>query len=133
MEHTENMNKSELKAIYDKITGAQGLGPQYLDEFACRAVVLSVLHPGVTKCPRCGRELAGKKHQSFWLGKTVRCYCGRKFSARTGTALSGKAMLYREVVLLMFLIGLGLSDRRISEVCGCNRETVRLWRKDLGK
>jgi DNA-binding CsgD family transcriptional regulator len=43
--------------------------------------------------------------------------------------LAGKNLSYREIILMAWLMAGGKSNTEIAGMIGCNRETVRLWRR----
>jgi hypothetical protein len=129
MEHAEFTKKGQLHSL---LSAVDAFGPGFLDRDVCQEFIFKHLHPEGACCPGCGAGLDQMKSARFWQGKTVNCcQCGKTFTARTGTALAGKGLSNQEIVLLFYLLGRGESDIRIAEVIGCNRETVRLWRRDL--
>ena len=129
MELAEFTKKDQLKTISAAV---EMFGPGFLDKDICRQFVFMCLHPDGARCPGCGCGLDDEKSSRFWQGKTVKCCrCGKTFTARTGTALAGKGLSGEEIVLMFWLLGRGETDIRIADVVGCNRETVRLWRKEL--
>lgn len=129
MEHAEFAQKNQLKSL---LSAVDLFGPRFLDKDVCREFIFKHLHPDGASCPACGSGLNQAKSVRFWQGKAVNCYdCGKTFTARTGTVLAGKGLSNQEIVLLFYLFARGESDVRIAEVIGCNRETVRLWRREL--
>lgn len=129
MERAEFTKKDQLKTL---AAAVDLFGPGFLDKQVCRAFVFRCLHPDGARCPGCGAGLIDEKAFRFWQGKTIKCRkCGKTFTARTGTALAGKGLRGEELVLMFWLLARGETDIRIAAVVGCNRETVRLWRREL--
>ncbi|MBA2881816.1 hypothetical protein HNR65_002147 [Desulfosalsimonas propionicica] len=125
-ENTINLN------FFTATDVAKIFGPNFLDADVCRQWILRRLHPDGAFCPCCGSGLTGTALGRFWQSRTVTCRsCGRDFTARTGTILAGKNLSYQEIVLMAWLMARGDSNSEISEIIGCNRETVRLWRFQL--
>ena len=130
MEQAEIIKKEQLQSVARAV---EWFGPEFLDGDLCRQYVYKSLHPAGAYCPGCHCRLEGRKSARFWQGKTVKCRCGKTFSARTGTALAGKGLSARAIVLLLWLLARGDSDLQIAKSIGCNRETVRLWRRDISQ
>lgn len=129
MEHAEFTKKGQLQKIARAV---EIFGPSFLDARVCREFIFTSLHPDGARCPGCGCGLDDQKSSRFWQGKAVKCQvCGKTFTVRTGTALAGKGLSASAIVLMFWLIARGESDSRVAEVVGCNRETVRLWRREL--
>lgn len=125
MELAENTTKIEL---IDLFWACQGFGVDFLDRDFCRLFIFERLHPAGARCPLCRRGLSKKKSARFWKGLSIRCDCGKTFTARTGTVLAGKGLSCRAVVLMLWLLFSGRTDAQTAEIVGCHRETVRLWR-----
>jgi transposase-like protein len=127
MEFAEIIKKTQLKTVCKAI---DAFGPDFLDADVCRKFVFKYLHPEGARCPECGAGLDETKSSRFWQGKAVKCrQCGKTFTIRTGTALAGKGLSVQEIVLMLWLLSRGETDIRIAKIVGCNRETVRLWRR----
>jgi transposase-like protein len=104
----------------------------FLDEDFCRHVALKSLHGDRAVCAKCLHPFDRERQSKFWAGIRIRCpQCGKWSSALTGTVFSGMQMFYRELVLLLFLVGAGLTNKDIAACLHQNPETVRLWRKKL--
>jgi transposase-like protein len=106
----------------------------FLDDEYCRQWILKKLHPNEDVfCPGCevsDSVLTGKRAERFWMAKRVKCsYCGKYFTALTDTFLSGIHMTFKEIILLVMLLGLGCSNTSIAKFIGYNEETIRIWRK----
>lgn len=100
-----------------------------LDEQWCRAWVLKRLHRESPCCPGCEEEITDNRMQSFCEDKRIRCdRCGKYFTARTGTFLSGCHFTFQEIVLLAFLLALDVADKQIAATLKISAENVRLWR-----
>ena len=126
-ENTINLN------FFTAADVAKIFGPNFLDAEVCRQWILKRLHPAGAFCPCCGSSLAGRQATRFWQDRPVCCTeCGKTFTARTGTILAGKNLTYQEIILMAYLMARGDSNTEIAEIIGCNRETIRLWRRQIG-
>lgn len=129
METTKNIKNL---TFFDPAQVAAGFGARFMSEENCRAWVLKKLHPGGCFCPHCKTALAGASVKRFWQNESARCYsCGKQFTAKTGTILSGKNLSFSEIILMSFLIAYGAGNNEISKALNCTRETVRLWRRNF--
>lgn len=112
---------------------AQSFGPEYLDETACRARLINLLHPNGAFCPDCGLSLDGASKESFHAGRRCVCgRCGRWFTATSGTFLQGAQLDYRQVYLLATLIDLmrtGINTQLLADIIDISADTCRLWMK----
>jgi len=96
----------------------------YLDEDACYAKLLDLLHPDGLACPRCGqRQRLGihRRHRAPVLDYQCEA-CGRVFNAWTGTILQGTHR--RPGVLLMILHGVAQATptAQMARELGCDRK-----------
>lgn len=99
MLHTKNIT---IKQVVDDMT------PDFLDADFCRQWLLNRVHPEGPVCPWCGAEIQGRAAGRFWELKKIECpACGRKFTARTNTELSGLKLDERGLVLFCLLVGAG--------------------------
>lgn len=108
-------------------------GPEYLDESRCRGWILGRIHPRGAFCPGCGRPVDdGRRALRFWSGKRLSCIgCGKKFTALTGTCLSGMHLDYRSLFFMLHMLDAGYSATEISGRIECDPTTVRNWRRRL--
>lgn len=124
----ENSADTPGPAFFSLSMASEAFTAGFLDEGACRAWVLSVLHPEGAHCPWCGLRLEGATEVSFWSGRRCSCpRCGRGFTARAGTFLHGAGLDDRQVVLIAMLLNEGLSPARVAALSGVHPDTVRLW------
>lgn len=106
---------------------ADELIADFLDAGHCRQWVLRRLHPKGARCPECGHALEDEKRVRFWENMRIRCsYCGKYFTALTGTFLNGTHLNFQEMVLFGILWALGLPNRNIAGRIGCSPETIRI-------
>lgn len=96
----------------------------YLDEDACYARLLDLLHPDGLACPRCGeRQRLGvhRGHRAPVLDYQCAA-CGRVFNAWTGTILQGTQR--RPGALLMILHGVSQATptAQMARELGCDRK-----------
>jgi transposase-like protein len=105
----------------------------YLDEDACYAKLVDLLHPDGLACPRCGaRDRLGVHRRRRDPVLDYQCgHCGRVFNAWTGTALH--AMQRRPAQLLLILRGIaqGVSTARLARELGCDRMKLLALRHRL--
>lgn len=107
---------------------------KFFDERICREWVIDRLHPEGARCPECGLKVDDPTTlQNFWAGRRCVCgRCGRKFTATSGTFLSGAQMSYRQAFLLAYLVDImrePLGTSRIAAAVGVSPDTVRVWIK----
>ena len=109
---------------------AKAFNAEFLVESFCRYWVIEKLHqPKKFLCPECGAAVPENLLRSFWEAKRIECdKCGKWFTALTGTFLSGCHFDFREIVLFVLLIGLGVQDKEIARIMTISAENVRLWR-----
>ena len=118
----------------DPVAAMQDLNPDFVDKERCRAWVLSRLHTGVPKCPRCGRELGRDLWPDFLAMKVIRCPgCSRRFTALSGTFLHGSKLSFQQLFLMLVLMAAGLGDCEIGTRVGVDRSTVWAYRKRWGR
>jgi transposase-like protein len=108
-----------------------GFGADCLDEYSCRRRLTDVLHSKGAFCPHCGKPVSQDSIPQWQRWGRIKCSCGRWFTARTGTALSGSRLSGGQVMLLSLLLTLGQSNQTIARLTGVSTETVRCWRKGL--
>ncbi len=133
MENAENIQKIQLQRLFNVLSKSDLEFVRFLDENICRFMLLDVLHPEGPRCPECQAKVRNSQESHFWHGHLLRCrHCGKSFTGRTGTLLANKSLQSREIVLMLWLMNRGESDMQIAGEIGCNRETVRLWRRELG-
>lgn len=102
---------------------------EMLDEDACREWFLKKIHAGGVHCPECSKEIASKrKLDTFWGMRRVNCpFCGRSFSAVTGTPLNGIGIEFRALYLLLFMVSHGVRVNRIADQLGISTGAAYLW------
>jgi transposase-like protein len=96
-----------------------------LDEAACYQRLLTWLHPGGLRCPRCRAAAAGcwvhRRHRGPVLD--YRCQsCGCVFNAFTGSALQGTQRPCVELLLILRGIAQGVPTARLARELGCDRK-----------
>jgi hypothetical protein len=136
MEHTQNITKPQL------ISGRYPVEPDnvlksfnatFLDEAACRTWILKGLHGDNAHCPGCGTIiLDAKRLQHFWSGERLTCqnqlHCKKHFTALTETFFAHCHMTFREMFLMMFLLGAGFKNKLIAKILNVSPENIRIWR-----
>ena len=132
-ENTANQFDSQSHGVFVPGDVLAVFGADFLDEKLCRDLIMEKLHaPGHVAfclCPGCSAPIPGRTLQSFWECKRIRCdYCGKYFTALTGTFLSGCHFTFREIVLLAVLLAMGVADKQIAATLKISVESVRLWR-----
>lgn len=107
---------------------AQACGPGILDHLACCRLLFAHLHPQGPACPHCGEAPPESTQPRWWGGGQIKCpACGSKYSARSGTVLSGCRLSPSQLVLLLTLTGLGIEPVPAAKLVGTSGETVRQW------
>src|SRR5262245_21727926 len=105
----------------------------YMDEDACYAKLLELLHPDGLACPRCGeRQRLGihRCHRAPVLD--YRCgTCGRVFNAWTGTILHGTHRTPSRVLLILRGIARAEPTAAVARELGCDRKHLLQWRHRL--
>jgi transposase len=88
----------------------------YMDEDACYAKLVAVLHPGGLVCPRCGigdRLKVHRRHRAPIID--YRCdACGRVFNAFTGTEFHKTHRRPSEILLILRGISQGTSTAQLA-------------------
>ena len=96
---------------------------EYMDEDACYAKLIAVLHPDGLACPRCqGRDQlkVHRRHRAPVLD--YRCgACGRVFNAFTGTEFHKTHRRPSEILLILRGIAQGVSTARMARELGRHR------------
>lgn len=94
-----------------------------MDEDACYAKLVDLLHPDGLACPRCGaRDRLGvhRRHRAPVLD--YQCgSCGRVFNAWTGTTLHGMQRRPSQILLILRGIAQGATTARLARELGCDR------------
>lgn len=104
---------------------------EFIDEAKCYEYLRSVRWSSGVKCPKCGsfhirRDGAKKKQPYIYHYECGNISCGKKFDDRTGTIFSGSSQALKVWILVMWLLGLNLSNNQIAgelDICikVCNR------------
>jgi transposase-like protein len=104
-----------------------------LDQAACYAKLVALLHPGGLACPRCGSRDDAKVHRRHRAPVLdYRCAdCRRVFNAWTGTPLQGMQRRPAEVLLILRGFAQGVSTARLSRELGCDRMKLLALRHRL--
>jgi transposase-like protein len=107
-----------------------------MDEGACYAKLVGLLHPGGLCCPGCGAgEASGRLGVHRRRRAPVLDYqcagCRRVFNAFTGTALHGTRMRPSELVLVLRGVATGASTARLSRELGRQRPHLLALRHRL--
>lgn len=132
MELTENpgyakeLKKNRLLPEYAE----EAFTPEFLDQDRCREWLLKQIHKDGVSCPECGNTIKDDKRCArFWGGKRLSCpECGKKFTALTGTLLSGSSLNFKEILFLMLALGSGARTSDTARRIGCDPKTVTNWR-----
>lgn len=129
---TDRRLKPVLSRIVSKEAGCAFL-PSFLDAQKIREWLYRKLHNGAPECPHCLHPVTSPKASQRWYGgKRIWCpHCHRRFSARTGSQLSGSNLKDPQIFLLAKLMPAGLDNTTLAELVGTTPETVKAWRLRL--
>jgi transposase-like protein len=105
----------------------------YLDEDACYAKLVELLHPGGLACPRCGgRQRLGTHRCHRAPLVDLQCgSCGRVFNAFTGTSLQGTHRRPSQLLMILRGIAQGTPTAQIARELGCDRKELLTLRHRL--
>src|SRR4051812_8144705 len=105
----------------------------YLDEDACYAKLVDLLHPDGLSCPRWGeRQGLGILHRHREPVVDYRCgTCGRVFNAWTGTILQGTHRRPAQPLMIFRGIAQGTPMAQMARGLGCDRRHLLQWRHRL--
>lgn len=121
---TENPGKK----LFAPEEAAKIFSADLLKQDECYLWIVSRLHPAGAFCPECSTMIIDDRQAKFYRFEQIRCpKCGKKFTAATGTLLSGAKLEPREIYLLAVLSHLGVSAQRIAGVLRCHVDTVTNW------
>lgn len=106
-----------------------GFSIELISEDACRDWFLRTIHPSGAFCPECNHAVTGeKKLQAFWSLRRVTCqFCGRTFSAVTGTALKGIGIDFRALYILLFMVSHGTPAKNVSKQLRISNGAAYVW------
>lgn len=94
----------------------------------CCLWIVSQLHPVGAYCPECSFAVPHVHQDRFYKFEQVRCQnCKKKFTAATGTLLSGAKLEPREIYLLAVMSQWGVPAPKIASVLHCHVDTVANW------
>jgi transposase-like protein len=104
-----------------------------MDEDACSAQLVAILHPNGLACPRCGAREGLKVHRRYRAPVLDdRCTgCGRVFNAFTGTVLHKTHYRPSEILLVLRGIAQGETTARLARELGKNRPHLLTLRHRL--
>lgn len=93
-----------------------------MDEDACYARLVEILHPEGLACPRCGGDRLGvhRRHRDPVIDYRCRD-CRRVFNAFTGTALQKTGRRPSALLLILRGIAQGVPTARLARELGCDR------------
>ena len=104
-----------------------------MDQDACYAKLLGLLHPGGLACPSCkaGDHLrVHRRHRVPVLD--YRCTaCGRVFNAFTATSLEGTHRRPAEIMLILRGIAQGVATAPLAGELGCDRKPLLELRRRM--
>jgi len=104
-----------------------------MDESACYARLVTILHPDGLACPRCGAgEDLGvhRRHREPVLDYQCGA-CGRVFNAWTATPLQGTRRRPSQLILILRGFAQGVSTARLARELGCARMKLLAFRHSL--
>ena len=103
-----------------------------MDEAACYARLVEVLHPEGLACPRCGGDRFGVHRRRRDPVLDYRCRdCRRVFNAFTASALEKTSRRPSELVLILRGVAQGVPTARLARELGCNRMKLLVLRHKL--
>jgi transposase-like protein len=104
-----------------------------MDDQACYAFLVHLLHPDGLACPRCHRGDGLKVHRYDRAPILVyRCAsCRRIFNAFTATVLQGTRRSARQWVLILRGLAQGVSTAQLARELDCDRSELLKWRHRL--
>ena len=95
---------------------------ELMDEDACYAKLLSILHPDGLACPRCESTRLGVHRRHRAPALDYRCRdCRRVFNAYTGTALQGTNRRPSVLVLILRGVAQGVPTAQLARELDCDR------------
>src|SRR3954471_13384208 len=107
---------------------------EYMDEDACYAKIVAVLHPGGLVGPRCGigdRLKVHRRHRAPVID--YRCdACGRVFNAFTGTEFHKARRRPSEILPILRGIAQGTSTAQLARELSRHRSSSYAHLKELG-
>jgi transposase-like protein len=105
----------------------------YLDEDACYAKLVDLLHPDGLACPQCGeRQCLGihRRHREPVLD--YQCgTCGGVFNAWTGTSLQGTQRRPAAILMIVRGVAQGTPTAQMARELGCDRKHLLTLRHRL--
>lgn len=103
-----------------------------MDEDACYARLVEILHPDGLACPRCGGDHHGVHRRYRVPIIDYRCRdCRCVFNAFTGTALHKTSRPPSALVLILRGIAQGVPTARLARELGCDRMKLLALRHKL--
>jgi len=122
------MGENPGKKLFTPEAAARFFGMDLIKYEECCLWLASELHPAGAFCPECSEMIIDDRQKKFFRFEQIRCpKCGKKFTAATGTLLSGAKLEPREIYLLSVLSHLGVAPARIAAVLRCHVDTVTNW------
>jgi transposase-like protein len=105
----------------------------YLDEDACYAKLVDLLHPDGLSCPRCGeRDCLGIHHRHREPVLDYQCgTCGRVFNAWTATFLQGTHRRPGQLLMILRGIAQGTPTAQMARELGCDRRHLLQLRHQI--
>jgi transposase-like protein len=105
----------------------------YLDESACYAKLVGLLHPDGLACPHCGEQRRlgiHRRHREPVLD--YQCGgCGRVFNAWTATVLEGTHRRSSRILMILHGIAKGTPTAQMARELGCDRRHLLQLRHRL--
>ncbi len=126
----ENTDIFDLQRSFTPRDLFKSFNPDFFDMEYCRRWVLDRIHPDGPRCPSCSGDLTPVSEKSFYDGRKVVCrHCKKRFTAMTGTFLSGTHLTYKEIVLVLLLFHLRVETTEIMKHASLSRDTLNIYRR----
>lgn len=108
---------------------ADAFSSELIPEADAQRFLMRFIRPSL-QCPSCGRSFDGREVERLYADVCVRCTCGRKSSARSGTIIDGVHAGWSQILMIFVLRHFGLNDHLVAAKCNVSHDTVsRIYRR----